>query len=81
MKINDELYLEKKAFVAKLSELLNTAKPHLTCEFKLGEEIGKFQGDEYVVVTARNGYQYKVNVTCDSLSCIVQEVFFEMSGK
>ena len=39
MKINDELYLEKKAFVAKMSELLNMAKPHLTCEFKLGEEL------------------------------------------
>lgn len=39
MKINDELYLQKKAFVAKMSELLNMAKPHLTCEFKLGEEL------------------------------------------
>ena len=39
MKINDELYLEKKAFVVKMSELLNMAKPHLTCEFKLGEEL------------------------------------------
>lgn len=39
MKINDKFYLEKKAFVAKLSELLNMAKPHLTCEFKLGDEL------------------------------------------
>lgn len=81
METNNELYLEKKAFVAKMSELLNMAKPHLTCEFKLGEEIGKEQGDEYVVVTAKNGYQYKINVTCDSLSCIAREVFFEMNGK
>lgn len=81
MKINDELYLEKKAFVAKLSELLNMAKPHLTCEFKLGEEIGKDKGSEYVVVTAKNGYHYKVDVTCDSLSCIAREVFFAMVGK
>lgn len=39
MKINDKFYLEKKAFVAELSKLLNIAKPHLTCEFKLGEEL------------------------------------------
>ena len=81
MKINDNLYIEKKDFVAKLSETLNLAKPHLTCEFKLGEEIEKTQGDEYVVVTARNGYQYFVNVTADSLALIGEEVFKAMCGK
>lgn len=81
MKINDELYLEKKAFVSKMSELLNMAKPHLTCEFKLGEEIDKDQGGEYVVVTAKNGYNYEVDVTCDSLACIAEEVFRKMASK
>ena len=81
MKINDELYLEKKAFVAELSKLLNIAKPHLTCEFKLGEEIDKDHGGEYVVVTAKNGYQYKIDVTCDSLSCVAEEVFRKMASK
>lgn len=101
MKINDELYLKKKEFVAKMSELLNMAKPHLTCEFKLGEELPiedryvtketengieytqvKYQpSGEFVIVTAKNGYQYKVNVTCDSLSCMAEEVFRAMAGK
>lgn len=81
MKINDELYLQKKAFIAKMSELLNMAKPHLTCEFKLGEEINKDQGGEYVVVTAKNGYTYKVDVTCDSLACVAEEVFRAMVCK
>ena len=80
MKINDELYLEKKAFVAELSKLLNIAKPHLTCEFKLGEEIDKDHGGEYVVVTAKNGYQYKIDVTCDSLACVAEEVFRKMAS-
>lgn len=39
MKLNDKHYLEKKQFVAELSKVLNIAKPHLTCEFKLGEEL------------------------------------------
>lgn len=75
MKINDKDYLEKKVFVEKLNEVLNLAKPHLTCEFKLGEEIGKSEWDEYVVVTAINGYQYKICVTADSLAAIVEDVF------
>jgi hypothetical protein len=39
MKINDKYYIKKKNFVAKLSEVLNMAKPHLICEYKLGEEL------------------------------------------
>lgn len=39
MTINDKYYAQKKEFVAKLSEVLNLAKPHLTCEYKLGEEL------------------------------------------
>ena len=81
MKINDNLYNEKKEFVAKLSEALNFAKPHLTCEFKLGEEIGRDIGGEYVIVTARNGYQYRVDVTANSLAAIGEEVFRAMMGK
>ena len=94
MKINDERYIEKKEFVTKLSEVLNLAKPHLTCEFKLGEELPKRKGlnvdgeyveyqpsGEFVVVTARNGYQYEVNVTADSLAAIAEEVFTKMVCK
>ena len=81
MKINDNFYNEKKQFVAKLSEVLNMAKPHLTCEFKLGEEIGKYASDEYVVVTCANGYQYTVCVTADSLMAIAYDVFTAMSAK
>jgi hypothetical protein len=81
MKTYDKYYLEKRDFVAKLNEALNFAKPHLTCEFKLGEEIGKTQGIEYVVVTAKNGYQYFVNVTANSLALIGEEVFKAMAGK
>lgn len=81
MKINDTLYSEKKNFVAKLSETLNLAKPHLTCEYKLGEELGRREGFEFVVVTCENGYNYTINVTADSLACLAKEVFTEICGK
>lgn len=81
MKINDKYYIEKKEFVSKLNESLNFAKPHLTCEFNLGEEIDKVPGCEYVVVTASNGYQYFINVTADSLALIGEEVFKAMMSK
>ena len=78
---NNKLYNEKKEFVAKLSEVLNFAKPHLTCEYKLGEEIGRDAGSEYVIVTAHNGYQYKIDVTANSLALIGEEVFRAMVAK
>ena len=81
MKLNSPEYTQKKEFVVKLSEVLNIAKPHLTCEYMLGEEIGKYPGSEYVVVTARNGYQYFVCVTADSLAAIGLEVFRAMVCK
>ena len=81
MKINDKYYIEKKNFVAKLSEALNLAKPHLTCEFKLGEEIDKVPSCEYVIVTAHNGYKYFINVTANSLALIGEEIFKAMCGK
>ena len=93
MKINDKYYIEKKEFVTKLSEVLNLAKPHLTCEFKLGEELptesmwvdGQFveyqPSGEFVIVTARNGYQYKINVSANSLAAIAEEVFRAMVCK
>jgi hypothetical protein len=81
MKVGDEYYIQKKNFVEKLSELLKIAKPHLACVYKLGEEIGKDHGCEYVVVTASNGYPYVVNVSCDSLTAIAAEVFQAMIGK
>ena len=93
MKINDQYYIQKKNFVAKLSETLNLAKPHLTCEFKLGEELPLIQiytddgcverqlCGEYVIVTANNGYQYRIDVTASSLASIGMEVFRAMVGK
>ena len=81
MVVRDIYYNQKQEFVKKLSEALNFAKPHLTCEFKLGEEINKNPHDEYVVVTASNGYKYYINVSCNSLSAIGEEVFKEMCGK
>lgn len=101
MQINDKYYIKKKNFVAKLSEVLHIAKPHLTCEFKLGEELppetrwcefierGKVVSrqvteqptGEFVIVTCENGYQYKVNVTADSLAAIGEAVFSAMVCK
>lgn len=81
MQKNNEFYIEKKNFVDKLSDVLNLAKPHLTCEYKLGEDIDKEKGGEYVVVTCANGYQYYVNVSADSLAAIANEVFAAMIGK
>ena len=81
MIVGDIYYNQNREFVKKLSEALNLAKPHLTCEFKLGEEINKNPHDEYVVVTASNGYKYYINVSCNSLSAIGEEVFKEMCGK
>lgn len=81
MKLNSPEYTQKKEFVAKLSEVLNLAKPHLTCEYMLGEEIGKDTGGEYVVVTARNSYQYFVCVSANSLAAIGLEVFEAMVCK
>lgn len=93
MTINDKHYMQKKEFVEKLSESLNLAKPHLTCEFKLGEELQPVQVytdngcverqlcGEYVIVTANNGYQYRIDVTYSSLAAIGMEVFRAMVGK
>ena len=77
----DIYYNHYREFVKKLSDALNFAKPHLTCEFKLGEAINKNPHDEYVVVTGSNGYKYYINVSCNSLSAIGEEVFKEMCGK
>lgn len=81
MVVGDIYYNQKRKFCKKLSEVLNLAKPHLICEFKLGEEINKISGCEYVVVTAKNGYKYYIDVSCDSLALIGEEVFKEMCGK
>ena len=101
MKINDNLYNEKKEFVAKLNEALNFAKPHLTCEFKLGEELPPMKkwrevilngeivseqieyqpSGEFVIVTAKNGYKYTIDVTANSLAAIGEEVFRKMMSK
>ena len=39
MQKGDKSYTQKYEFVQELSKVLNMAKPHLTCEFKLGEEL------------------------------------------
>ena len=83
MTVGDKYYIQKKNFVAELSKVLHMAKPHLvSCEYKLGEEIDPDQpGGEYVVVTCENGYQYKINVSCNSLAAIGEEVFTKMVCK
>lgn len=101
MQINDKHYVQKKEFVEKLSEALNFAKPHLTCEFKLGEELppkkkwqevvrnGEIISEqveyqpygEFVIVTAKNDYKYTIDVTCNSLAAIGEEVFRKMCCK
>lgn len=81
MVVGDVYYIQKQEFCKRLSEALNFAKPHLICEFKLGEEINKETGCEYVVVTAENGYKYYINVSCNSLALIGEEVFKAMCGK
>lgn len=53
MTINSKYYVQKKEFVAKLSEVLNLAKPHLTCEYKLGEELPMTK--RYVVSVTEDG--------------------------
>ena len=66
----------KKEFVSKLGKLLAIAKPNLVkCEY-----LNK-NGNEYVVVTASNGYEYIINVTSDSLAAIVLDVFGKMICK
>lgn len=82
MTIGDKYYIQKKNFVAKLSEVLTMAKPHLKCEYKLGEELDpNSPGGEYVIVTCSNGYQYKLNVSANSLAAIGEEVFRKMCCK
>ena len=81
MVVGDIYYNEKQEFVKKLSDVLNFAKPHLICEFKLGEEINKMPSAEYVVVTAENGYKYYIDVSCNSLALIGEEVFKAMCSK
>lgn len=65
----------KKEFVAKMSELLNMAKPHLACEYL------KDCNGEYVIVHCANRHQYKIDVTADNECCIAAEVFKAMCGK
>ena len=83
MTIGDKYYTQKKNFVTELSKVLNMAKPHLvSCEYKLGEEIDTdHPGGEYVIVTCENGYQYKLNVSANSLAAIGEEVFVKMACK
>ena len=82
MQIGDKYYNQKKNFVAELSKVLNMAKPHLTCEYKLGEELDQNNpGGEYVIVTCSNGYQYKLNVSANNLAAIGEEVFVKMVCK
>jgi len=76
-------------FVRKCGELLSMAKPNLLkCELKLGKNIkrkshepGFAPDDEYVIVTCENGYDYKINVTGNSLGSIAEAIFNEMAHK
>lgn len=79
-------YSNKIEFVDELEKLLRMAKPNLIkCEYLLGqqipENIGQYSEDEYVVITCENGCKYYVNVTCNSLIAIANEVFAKMTHK
>lgn len=74
MKKGDENYNKKYEFVAELSKVLNMAKPHLTCEFKLGEELPTrdktmgyetAEGTEYHTISYQPTGEYVV-VTCSN---------------
>ena len=68
----------------KLGEELPTEKRYFTEETTEGTEYiaRDWQPDgEWVVVTCDNGYQYKINVTANSLCAIAEAVFTEMSCK
>jgi len=81
---------ERLNFVAKCGELLTIAKQHLIkCEFVLGESIKSKYPEyencnyfaEYVVVSCKNGYTYKIRVEGISLIAIAKEIFARMAHK
>jgi hypothetical protein len=83
---------ERAKFVLKCGELLKIAKPHLaSCELKKGQEIPvsenkkKYEhyisGDEYVVVTCKNGFRYVLPVEGNTLNAIAEEIFRSMAYK
>lgn len=68
----------------KLGEELPMEKRYIeeeTSEGKAYHMVDWQPNGEYVVITAENGYQYKINVTADSLAAVAEEVFREMSCK
>jgi len=76
-------------FVQNCGELLRMAKSHLICcELRLGKDIPVnayeptyVPDDEYVVVTCKNGYSYKVHVEANSLIAIATTIFTSMTHK
>lgn len=68
----------------KLGEELPTEKRWIETETPEGKAYTQidWQPDgEWVLITCENGYQYKINVTADSLASIAEEVFREMVCK
>ena len=70
----DKYYAQKYEFVQEMSKLLNMAKPHLTCEFKLGEELSTekryireetYNGTSYTSVDWKPDGEWVV-ITCDN---------------
>lgn len=89
--------MDRKEYVQKLSEVLQLAKPHLTCEYMLGKDVPlteldklrikihevstPYYDEEYVLVHCENGKRYEINITGDSLCAIAEEVFTRMASK
>lgn len=69
----------------KLGEELPTEKRYVTRELKSGSvaytPIDWQPDGEWVVITCENGYQYKINVTANSLAAVAEAVFCAMVCK
>ena len=77
--------MNKSEFVAKCGEVLKMAKPYLvSCKYMLGKDLPPgdsvkyMDEDEYVLITCENGYSYKLNVTCNSLCAVAEEILGRM---
>lgn len=79
--------MNKAEFTGKCGELLNMANSDLVkCEYKKGSDLdpkkhNKYPDDEFVLITCKNGYNYLINVTCNSLMGIASAIFNEMKYK
>ena len=86
-RLGELLYMAKPNLVKcelKLGSELPIEKRYITEETPEGtayHQIDWQPDGEWVIVTCENNYQYKINVSADSLAAIAEEVFREMSCK